>query len=237
METAGALLPEGGRLLDAGCGPGLRTARRMAREGRTCVGVDVGDLERGGPGLHAVRSDLNALGLASGAFDVAVLRSVTEHLAAPAGAFAEIARVLRPGGSALILSPNRWHYASVAGRILPEGAARRLLRFIFGETVYDNFPTYYRANTRRAVRRLAEGAGLEVAEAAVCEHPPDYLKFSPALFRIGILYDRLTSRVGPLTGLAVSYLFVLRKPGPAGAGRRAADEPAPEARRRAAGVP
>jgi len=60
---------------------------------------------------------------------------------------------------------------------------------------------------------LAEAAGLTLERATPCEHPPDYLKLSPALYRLGVAWDRITSRWSPLQWLAVSYLFVLRKPG------------------------
>lgn len=212
-EAIDAKLPRGGRLLDAGCGKDVRLGRLFSGERARAVGVDVGEIESTGAGIRAVRCDIASLALASGTFDVAAMRSVTEHLPDPDRAFGEIARVLRPGGCAVILCPNRWYYASVVGRLMPERAASRLLRFIFGSTVYDNFPTYYRANTRGAVRVLARRAGLVVDAAEICEHPPDYLKFSPLLFRIGIVYDRLTSRWPAFHGLAVSYLFVLRKPG------------------------
>ncbi len=219
-------LPESGRFLDAGCGR-KGTLAAIFRD-RCSLAVAM-DLERPAPdagGVPGVVSDLHALGLASSAFDVAALRSVTEHLPRPVEAFVEIARVLRPGGAAVILCPNKWFYSSMVGRLLPGPAVSRLLRLIFGMNVYDNFPTYYKANTRRAVRRLAARAGLEVELALPCEHPPDYLKLSPFLFHLGVYYDRLTARWRPLQWLAVSYLFVLRKPGVAerAAPARAAEE-------------
>ena len=48
--------------------------------------------------------------------------------------------------------------------------------------------------------------------ARVCPHPPDYLKFSPMLFRAGMLFDRLTLAIGPLHVLQPSFLFILRRP-------------------------
>ena len=206
-------LPEGGVFLDAGCGGRLLLARQVRERCRLAIGVDLEPPPPGEPGLRSLVSDLAALGLRSGLVDVAAMRSVSEHLPDPGAALREIGRVLKPGGSAVILSPNKWYYASVAGRLVPERAASSILRLIYGRSVYDNFPTYYRANTRRAVARLAAKAGLGVERIEICEHPPDYLKLSPFLFRLGVLYDRITARWRPLHGLAVSYLFVLRKPG------------------------
>jgi SAM-dependent methyltransferase len=171
--------------------------------------------------VKGVVSDVAAIPFASEVFDIVAMRSVSEHLPDPVAAFREIARVLKPGGALAILCPNKWYYASMAGRLIPGAAAGGILKLIFGKSVYDNFPTYYRANTRRAVRRLARQSGLDVEVAVPCEHPPDYLKLSPTLFHAGVLWDRITARWRPLQGLAVSYLFVLRKPG-AGQGTHAA---------------
>lgn len=212
-EAIAANLPEDGRLLDAGCGRKLMLADIFKGRCRLAVGIDLEEMTGSGPGARGVRSDINALPVAPAAFDVVAMRSVSEHLREPALAFGEIARVLRPGGAAIILCPNKWYYSSIVSRLLPERAASRLLKLIFGRNVYDNFPTYYRANTRRSVRNLAEGAGLVMERALPCEHPPDYLKLFPLLFHLGVYWDRITARWPPLQWLAVSYLFVLRKPG------------------------
>jgi len=211
-EAIAGNLPGGGRFLDAGCGRKLMLADIFSNRCRLAVGVDIEEMEGAGHGGRAVRSNINALPLAPASFDVVAMRSVSEHLREPAVALREIARVLKPGGAAIIMCPNKWYYSSIAGRLVPESAAPRVLGWIFGKNVYDNFPTYYRANTRRAVRRLAKGAGLVVERAQPCEHPPDYLKLSPLLFQLGVYWDRLTARWPPLQWLAVSYLFVLRKP-------------------------
>jgi SAM-dependent methyltransferase len=216
-EAIAANLRKEGRFLDAGCGQRMLLANLFKERCRLAVGVDLEAMGGTGPGARGIRSDLGALPLRASAFDVVALRSVSEHLRDPGSAFSEMARVLRPGGAAVILCPNKWYYSSIIGRILPESAAPRILKLIFGRNVYDNFPTYYRANTRRSVRRLASRAGLVMEKALPCAHPPDYLKLSPTLFRIGVWWDGITVRFGPLQWLAVSYLFVLRKPDRAGA--------------------
>ncbi len=205
-------LPPDGVFLDAGCGRNLFLARRFRERCRLAVGVDLCPMDARQHGLSGVQSDLAALGFASGRVDVLATRSVMEHLADPEAAFREVARVLRPGGAAVMLCPNKWYYSSVVGRMIPERAAARLLRLIFGRSVYDNFPTYYRANTRRAVRRLAARVGLRYELAIVPEHPPDYLKIFPLLYRLGVLYDRITVRWKPLHWLATSFVIVLCKP-------------------------
>jgi len=210
----GDRLPARGVFLDAGCGPWLGLARMFAPRSALAVGMDVEDLkpEMLEKGCRGVRGDLMALPFANRSVDLITMRSVLEHLSDPVAAFAEVARVLAPGGWIVAMTPSRWYYASVIGRLMPDAAGRRLLEFIYGPRVHDNFPVYYRANTPGAMRRVARAAGLDLAEAIPCPHPPDYLKFSPLLFRLGVLYDRLAGLTPATRVLQASYIYVLRKP-------------------------
>lgn len=207
-------LPGGGVLLDAGCGPWLGLTRLYVERAGLCVGMDVEDLnpEMLSTGARGVMGDLRALPFRPGSIDVVAMRSVVEHLARPEEVFHDLCGILKPGGWIVAIAPSRWYYASLAGRIIPDAMGHRILEFIFGPTVHDNFPVYYRANTPRAVRRVARAAGLDLVEAIVCPHPPDYLKFSPVLFRLGVLYDRMAGLTKLGHVLQASFLYLLRKP-------------------------
>jgi len=61
---------------------------------------------------HVVVADGARLPFAAASFAAAVCTEVLEHVDDPAAVFAEIARVLRPGGHAYVTTPN---YANVAG--------------------------------------------------------------------------------------------------------------------------
>jgi ubiquinone/menaquinone biosynthesis C-methylase UbiE len=101
-------LPAGARVLDLGCGPGW-VSHNLAGEYQL-VGVDVEEAavrlcRRLYQGNYLVGS---ALGLpyADGSFDAVIFTEAIEHFARPEPALAEIARVLKPGGLALITTPN-----------------------------------------------------------------------------------------------------------------------------------
>jgi len=211
-EAIARRLGPSGVLVDAGSGPDLRTASRFAAQARLAVGIDVVPMRRSVAGALAIAGDMTMFPFADSSVDLISMRSVVEHLEEPRRVLSDFARSLRPGGSVVALAPSRWYYASIIGRWMPGWLARRTLEFIYGPTAYDNFPTWYRANTPRAVERAALAAGLVMEQARVCPHPPDYLKFSPMLFRAGVLFDKITLAVRPLNVLQPSYLFVLRKP-------------------------
>ena len=74
----------------------------------------------------------------------------------------------------------------------------------------DVFPTLYRANTMSALRKAMTSAGLVEVEMDTINHYPAYLMFSPLLFRLGVIYERLTS-LRPLRSLRGSILCVFEK--------------------------
>lgn len=92
-------LPEAGRVLDVGCGPGFVAARtRRLAPGVSVAGVDVDAtlVARAKElGIEAVVADGAALPFDAGAFDFAYARLVLRHVASPVDVVREMARVAR----------------------------------------------------------------------------------------------------------------------------------------------
>jgi len=118
----------GEKILDVGVGPGLlaQDLARLVGETGTVVGLDLSPAMAaaasarlaGLPQADARVGDATALDLADGRFDAAVSTQVYEYVADMPRALAELRRVLRPGGRALILDTDWrsivWHSSDTA---------------------------------------------------------------------------------------------------------------------------
>jgi SAM-dependent methyltransferase len=163
------------RFLDAGCGSG-RNLQELDRRG-SGVGVDLSPEALGfcrERGVHAVRGDLRQLPFADGRFDGVTSFDVIYHrwVEDDRAAVCEMARLLRPGGLLLIRVP-----------------ALGALRGAHDEEVL----TRHRY-TRRELRELVAGAGLEVLRASYC----NTLLLPLLLLRRTL--DRMTGRQGSDVG-------------------------------------
>lgn len=178
-------------LLDAGCGHNAPLLRKLSPLVKRAIGVDACECDV--EGVEYIRGDLARTGLPYESVDVVVSRSVLEHLPEPITIFTELRRILRSGGRFIFLTPNRWDYASVAAMSIPNRVHPYLVRRLTGRKECDTFPTFYRANTDGAIRRLAGAAGFEVDSIRYLNQYPEYFRRMPLLFRAGVAYERLTS--------------------------------------------
>jgi SAM-dependent methyltransferase len=155
------------RWLDAGCGwhvfPEWQLAaeRAVVSRARLAVGCDVDEqLGKHRTFRHLASADVSSLPFRDASFTLVTLNMVIEHLDAPAATFAELARVLRPGGRVVVHTPNALSYFALSHWI-PRGFKLRLLDVMGdGRAPVDIFPTRYRANRVTKLRRLMAGAGL-----------------------------------------------------------------------------
>lgn len=200
-------------MLDAGCGSGrvFQYEFDAAQRPRFIAGVDMTDEPRGNRNIDAAaRADLAHLPFRDSTFDIAISSHVAEHLTQPERVFGELARVLRPGGRLLVLTPNRWHYVTVSSALMPHAFHLKFNRWR-GVDANDIFPTVYRANTAKRLRSLFEAAGLSVEQLLQFETEPEYLAFSTPTYAAGVGYERLVNRFEALKGLRVNLLAVGRK--------------------------
>ena|SRR5690348_7913794 len=210
-EVARHLVPTA-TLLDAGCG---RTAPVLARfRGRAArlIGVDLVDFRSEAQDLELHQGDLASMPIEDGVVDVVMARSVMEHVTQPRDVYAEVYRVLRPGGRFVFLTANLWDYASLVAKAVPNRFHPGIVARTEGRHEEDVFPTAYRTNTRGAVKRWAAQSGFAIEDFRYLGQYPSYFLFNGFLFALAMGYEKLIERVGALNFLQGWILVTLRKP-------------------------
>lgn len=112
-DDAAAAVPNGGRVLEVGCGPGRLSIALARRRGLEVAGLDLDPamIERARASAERAADssrpsfrvgDVAALPFPDGSFDLVVSTFSMHHRADPAAGLVEIGRVLRPGGRALV---------------------------------------------------------------------------------------------------------------------------------------
>lgn len=197
-----ALLPTRGTVLDLGAGRGKwqedscawrRDLCDLRGNRRLVVGVDIDRAVTDNDGVDAavlLGAD-GSLPFESGSIALVLADWVFEHLADPAPLAAELARVLRPGGWLCARTPNKWGYVAIGARLVPNRLHVRLLGGLQPRRAErDVFPTFYRVNTRAALRHaLPEELWMDCTYG---HNPdPDYVGRSVTAYRALVAWQRL----------------------------------------------
>ncbi|HUT53009.1 MAG TPA: class I SAM-dependent methyltransferase [bacterium] len=191
-------------VLDVGCGVGVygsdpagtrRKLRIMKGKCLKVIGLDVDPQARENPFLdefHLVEE--GPWPVEAGSVDVIIADNMLEHVAEPDRFFAECNRVLKKGGRLFIRTPNVWSYFGLLSRLVPDKFHHGFLaRIKHPREEFDVFPTYYRCNGIRKLRKLLRAHGFDACVYGY-EAEPKYLSFSRAAFFLGVLHQRYAPR-------------------------------------------
>jgi len=122
-------------------------------------------------------------------FDMVVSDFTFEHIIDPETTAHELLRVLKPNGWICARTPSKWGYVAIASRMIPNSLHARMLRSIQpNRPVDDIFPTVYRLNTPKDIRRY-----FSKCEVSWYHHSadPSYYFGSGFMYRSLLLLHRL----------------------------------------------
>jgi ubiquinone/menaquinone biosynthesis C-methylase UbiE len=138
-------------LLDAGCGDG-GVARLLHERVQEIVAIDVEPAPtwHDEPGLHFETADAENMPFEDELFDVVHSKDSLHHMESPEDALEEYRRVLKPGGTALIIEANRFnplfypHMTLALGhQHFKRSRFRRLVRAVFPRVRFGAFEAHY----------------------------------------------------------------------------------------------
>jgi SAM-dependent methyltransferase len=155
-------------ILDVGCGDGFATGVAVQRNrAHRFVGLDwsAASLTLASKrGLTLLRAELDTgLPVKSGSVDVVIMSEVIEHLVDTDSAIEEAHRVLKPGGSLLLSTPNlaAWYNRGLLALGIQPVFSEVSLRSVFGRPG-SQVAGHLHIFTRRALVEILAAYGLEV---------------------------------------------------------------------------
>ena len=209
------------RWLDIGCGrrlfpewmPYADEEQSILRAGmRAIFGIDPdhASLKRNSFVRYRVVGDSASLPFADASFDVLSANMVVEHVAEPSALLSEAFRVLTPSGIFIFHTPNALSYATALSYLIPERLKPGLIKFFENRKEEDVFPTLYRMNTPRAVKRFTGEAGFRILELRRVESSAQSVMLGPIVI-LELLWIRLL-RLATFKNLRSNLIVVLEKP-------------------------
>jgi SAM-dependent methyltransferase len=180
-----------GRVLDVGCGahtPHIDRVHDIMKCAQQWDGVEPSPEVAHHPALtdrwHATMEDAP---VPEAAYDGALAWMVLEHVAKPADFMTAVLRALKPGGVFYAGTPHRWHPFALLSRTL-ELLGLKDLFVKHGPSKVNDYPAYYRLNTRGAMNRACRSLGVSGIDVWYApgiqwrQYFPSALRFGPDLY-------------------------------------------------------
>lgn len=205
------------RILVDGCGVGMYV-RALQPYAHAVAGIDIEAehleiAQQNAPGAEISLAMCEHLPYADDSFDLVLSHEVLEHVQDDRQAAAEMARVLKPGGRAVIFAPNRLYPFETHG-IYWKG------RYHFGNIPLVNYlpdalrnqlAPHVRVYTARSLRQLFIGQPVRVIQHA--QIYPGYDNLRHRRPRLGSALQRVTYALegSSLGRFGLSHLLVVEK--------------------------
>jgi SAM-dependent methyltransferase len=205
----------GGLVLENGCGVGMYVQKLSGFGGRV-IGLEY-DLERATEAGLNSKEIVNAAGefipLPASTFDLILSHEVIEHVQNDRATICEMIRVLKPGGRAVIFSPNRGYPYETHG-IFWNG------KYYFGNKLFVNYlpralrnklAPHVRVYSKSDMQKLFDGLHVKFIERTII-----FGAYDNIIARFGALGKVLRAvlqflEATPLKGLGLSHFWVVEK--------------------------
>lgn len=188
-------------LLDIGCGRGAhaedpisirRDLQIFKGKCERVIGLDVDESGAQNPFIDEFRLIKDdRWPVENESIDLAISDSVLEHVENPDLFFSECERVIKPGGFLCIRTGNLLGYVCLLANFIPNKLHNTILaKLMTNRKETDTFPTLYRCNTVRALRKMVHKYNFD---SCVYGHEPEpgYMSFSLISYILGVLYGKL----------------------------------------------
>jgi ubiquinone/menaquinone biosynthesis C-methylase UbiE len=178
-------------LLEIGCGRQVFGSEYYSRAAKK-VGIDLeAEAIKENETLDSVVcGSIEHMPFPDNSFDIVIAQWVLEHVADAAKTAKEVARVLKPGGVFLFITPNAWSPFVIVTRFVPISLKKSLRKRFLSIAETDTFPTHYRMNTIGTLNKLFASVLMkpEITKLVDCF---TYFKFSKTLVWLSVLGARI----------------------------------------------
>jgi SAM-dependent methyltransferase len=110
-------------------------------------------------------------------FDLATMRMVVEHVKCPESFVGALSRLVKPGGTVVVFTINRWAPIALVSRLTPFRFHHPIKQLFWDGEEEDTFPVAYRMNTRKILSRLFDQSGFEELAFAKLDDLSTFCKF------------------------------------------------------------
>lgn len=193
------------KLLDIGCGPSIPTPMRPLRPlVPIWDGVEPSEEVFQHPDLsQRWQGTLEQANIADASYPFALAYNVVEHVVSPRDFLNKLHTILMPGGVFWALTPNAHHPFARLSRGLEVLGLKEWMAWLCarraGRSVVNDYPAYYRLNSRKTVDRFAEEIGFSECTFHYFPSPqwaayfPRSLQFFPRTYD-AMIGNRIPSR-------------------------------------------
>jgi ubiquinone/menaquinone biosynthesis C-methylase UbiE len=200
------------RLLHAGCGWDRNNVSRPYQESCEIVGIDLDQRVQSMFHSQFHLASLADLPFEDEHFDVVFSEYVMEHVEDPDSAYREISRVLKPGGRAVILTPNLFSYKSLVAAFTPQWFHIWMGRIRYGRGhEADMYPTCFQCNTLRRFEYFSKKHGLKLIQVEFVTNGPTWFSKFPVLFEFFHLYHLIIQRLALFCQLRCALIVEMEK--------------------------